>query len=60
MAKNTENNTITVGIESDLMLYSQSCTLTDWVGALPEIDTIYSGKIRYRQTDQACQLRFEN
>lgn len=60
IAKNTENNTITVGTEHDLLLYSQTCMLADWVGVVPEIGKIYSGKIRYRQEDQACQLKMED
>lgn len=60
ISKNIENNTITVGNEDELMLYSSSCTLTDWVGALPIEWKKYCAKIRYRQEDQPCELRITN
>lgn len=36
IGKNTKANTITVGTESELKLYSKSCTLTEWTGDLLE------------------------
>lgn len=35
VAKDVKNNTITVGTEEELSLFSSSCTLTDWVGEVP-------------------------
>lgn len=32
VAKDVKNNTITVGTEEELSLFSSQCTLTDWVG----------------------------
>lgn len=60
IAKDVENNTITVGTEADLALFSSSCTLTDWIGTAPEEWKKYSAKIRYRQEDQSCELRITN
>jgi tRNA-uridine 2-sulfurtransferase len=54
IAKDVKNNTITVGTEKELELYSKECTLTDWVGSVPEIGKLYGAKIRYRQDDQEC------
>ncbi len=60
VAKDTKKNTITVGNEDDLNLYSSLCYLTDWVGAVPEEWKKYSAKIRYRQEDQACSLKADD
>ena len=57
IAKDTVNNTITVGGEVDLDLFSSSCTLTDWVGSDLQEWKIYWAKIRYRQEDQACTIK---
>lgn len=60
VAKDTHANTITVGNEHDLALFSSSCTLTDWVGDTPIEWKVYGSKIRYRQEDQECRLKLEN
>ena len=60
VAKDTKNNTITVGSEDDLNLYASLCHLTDWVGAVPVEWEKYWAKIRYRQEDQECQLKVES
>ena len=36
IGKNIRENTITVGTEAELSLFSKNCTLSDWVGNLPE------------------------
>jgi tRNA-uridine 2-sulfurtransferase len=54
IAKDTQKNTITVGSEDELALYSKSTLLTEWVGMMPEEKKIYQAKIRYRQEDQEC------
>ncbi len=56
VAKNTKDNTITVGTDHDLQLYSSSCILTDWIGKIPEEWKKYGAKIRYRQENQVSQL----
>jgi tRNA-uridine 2-sulfurtransferase len=60
VAKDVKNNTITVGTEADLALFSCRCTLTDWIGTTPEEWKKYGAKIRYRQEDQECQCRVDN
>ncbi len=55
VAKDVKNNTITVGTEADLALFSSTCTLTDYIGMIPEAWRKYGAKIRYRQDDQECQ-----
>lgn len=57
VAKDIKKNTIIVGPESELKLYSRICHITDWIGTLPVEGKIYGAKIRYRQDDQACILR---
>jgi tRNA-uridine 2-sulfurtransferase len=59
IAKDVKNNTITVGTEDDLGLYSSQCMLTDWIGSIPESGKIYGAKIRYRQEDQLCTCHCE-
>ncbi len=59
MAKDTVKNTITVGTEDELELYSKVCHLTDWVGSIPEIMKTYGAKIRYRQEDQEVMVNGE-
>ncbi len=56
IAKDTITNTVTVGTEDALDLYSKKCTLTDWVGHTIEDNKSYAAKIRYRQEDQECKL----
>ena len=56
VARDVVANTVTVGTEADLALFSSSCTLTDWMGTIPEEGRKYGAKIRYRQEDQECQL----
>ncbi|MDD2693797.1 MAG: tRNA 2-thiouridine(34) synthase MnmA [Candidatus Gracilibacteria bacterium] len=60
IGKNIKENTITVGTEAELSLFSKNCTLSDWVGHLPEEGRIYGAKIRYRQEDQKCQITMNN
>jgi tRNA U34 2-thiouridine synthase MnmA/TrmU len=60
VAKDTVANTITVGGEADLHLFSSSCTLTDWVGDDLQEWKKYGAKVRYRQEDQDCQLKVES
>jgi tRNA-uridine 2-sulfurtransferase len=36
VARDVVANTVTVGTEADLALFSSSCTLTDWIGPIPE------------------------
>ena len=57
IAKDTTANTITVGTEADLALFSSSCALTDWVGSDLQESKVYGSKIRYRQEDQACEIK---
>ena len=56
IAKDTKNNTITVGTTEELQLYRKECNLTDWVGETPELWKKYQAKIRYRQEDQEILL----
>ncbi len=49
-------NTITVGTEEELDLFSRNCILADWVGSIPEPEKVYGAKIRYRQEDQECLI----
>ena len=60
VARDVKNNTVTVGTEADLALFSSSCTLTDWIGTTPEDGKKYGAKIRYRQEDQECEVKIEN
>lgn len=53
--KDTKNNTITVGGETDLELYSSECSLIEWVGERLIPWKKYWAKIRYRQEDQECE-----
>lgn len=59
IAKDTRNNTITVGTEIDLSLYSKTCILTEWVWSIPEEKDTYHAKIRYRQEDQEVRIKKE-
>ena len=59
VAKDVKNNTITVGVEDELQLFSSTCTLTDWVGETLEEGKEYGAKIRYRQEDQAVNIRYK-
>jgi tRNA U34 2-thiouridine synthase MnmA/TrmU len=52
-------NTITVGGEADLHLFTTSCTLTDWVGSDLQERKKYGAKVRYRQEDQECEILFD-
>lgn len=54
VAKDIANNTITVGIEAELELYSSELTAVDWhwVGQTSEFPFAARAKIRYRQDDQ--------
>ncbi len=56
IAKDTVQNTITVGYEDEKALFSSECTLTDWIWAIPEVGKVYGAKVRYRQIDQPCTL----
>lgn len=57
IAKDTKNNTITVGTTEELTLYRKECTLIDWVGKVPESWKKYQAKIRYRQEDQVVSIQ---
>jgi tRNA-uridine 2-sulfurtransferase len=59
-AKDTVANTITVGGEADLHLFTLSCTLTDWVWSDIMDWKQYNAKIRYRQEDQKCEIKVES
>lgn len=52
IGKNIRENTVTVGTEAELSLFSNHCVLSDWVGTLPEAGKKCGAKIRYRQEDQ--------
>ena len=56
VAKDTQENTITVGTTDELSLYSGTCILSDWVGEIPEEGRKYGAKIRYRQEDQEVMV----
>jgi tRNA-uridine 2-sulfurtransferase len=56
IAKDTKANTITVGGETELELFSSECTLTDWVWEALETWKKYGAKIRYRQEDQEVMI----
>jgi tRNA-uridine 2-sulfurtransferase len=56
IAKDTKINTITVGYEDELKLFSNTCTLTDWIWDMPEEGKKYGAKIRYRQEDQEVMI----
>ena len=60
VGKDIKNNTITVGWEWDMSLFSPSCDLTDWIGEELILWKIYGAKIRYRQEDQECQCTMSN
>lgn len=60
IAKDVQKNTITVGTEMDLELYTTSCQITKWIGEDPREWKKYGAKIRYRQEDQICELRTTN
>lgn len=36
VARDVKNNTVTVGTEADLALFSSSCSITDWIGETPK------------------------
>lgn len=55
-----KNNTITVGNETELKLYSSTCALTEWVGEEREEGKKYGAKIRYRQEDQEVSFLISN
>lgn len=57
ITKDTKNNTITVGTEEELSLFSSECTISDWVWTIPEEWKKYNAKIRYRQVDQVCTIK---
>ncbi|MBP6981437.1 tRNA 2-thiouridine(34) synthase MnmA [Candidatus Gracilibacteria bacterium] len=59
VAKDTIKNTITVGTSEELSLYGKDCLLSDWIGEIPETGKAYGAKIRYRQIDQACEIKKE-
>ncbi|EKD30283.1 MAG: tRNA-specific 2-thiouridylase mnmA, partial [uncultured bacterium (gcode 4)] len=54
VAKDTANNTITVGTEAELELHSSELTAIDWhwLGEVREFPFHARAKIRYRQDDQ--------
>ena len=54
-----KTNTITVGTEDDLRLFSSACRLIDWIGEVPEEGRKYAAKIRYRQEDQEIIVNYE-
>lgn len=58
VAKDTVENTITVGNENELALFSRACTLSDWIGQIPEAGKVYGAKIRYRQEDQEVIMNY--
>lgn len=57
IAKDIANNTITVGTEAELELYSRELTTTDWhwTGEPRELPFHAKAKIRYRQDDQIIE-----
>ncbi len=63
--KNTETNTIVVSKDQQKDLYHRQCTASWWHRSVPThtVDTFKEiqlmAKIRYRQEDQACTLRFD-
>jgi tRNA-uridine 2-sulfurtransferase len=59
VAKDIQNNTLIVGTEDELLLFSSVCHLIDWVGEIPEFWKKYCAKIRYRQEDQPCTCHGE-
>jgi tRNA-uridine 2-sulfurtransferase len=59
VARDVVANTVTVGTEADLALFSSSCTLTDWIGVIPQEWRKYGAKIRYRQEDQEVMVNGE-
>lgn len=58
--KNIKYNTVTVGNESDLKLFSSECTLIDCIWEIINTDTLYTAKIRYRQEDQQVNIQNES
>lgn len=56
IAKDTKNNTITVGTDADLALFSSQCEIIDYTGKEINENKVYNAKIRYRQVDQECKL----
>lgn len=60
IAKNVEENTITVGGETDLHLFANKCKLIDWIGEIPEVGKKYGAKIRYRQEDQEVMMNYKS
>ena len=57
LKKDTKNNTITVGTEEELSLFSSHCTLVEWEWEEVEEWKVYWAKIRYRQMDQEVILK---
>ena len=57
IAKDTKKNTITVGTNEELELYSKECSITDWIGGNLEPWKKYQAKIRYRQEDQLVSIQ---
>lgn len=55
--KDTRANTITVGTEDELSLFSSECTISDWIGIEIMEWKTYNAKIRYRQWDQLCEIK---
>ncbi|MBX9809591.1 tRNA 2-thiouridine(34) synthase MnmA [Candidatus Gracilibacteria bacterium] len=57
LKKDTKNNTITVGTEEELSLFSTECSLSEWIGEEFEAGKVYGAKIRYRQIDQEVAIK---
>ena len=59
VSKDVQNNTITVGTADDLALYSRRLVAQDghWISGSPRPSFSGHAKIRYRQDDQAVQVR---
>lgn len=60
--KQGATNTLVVGTEKDLELYSDTLTCSNlhFVAEKFELPKSWKAKIRYRQADQDCTLSFEN
>lgn len=61
VAKDIANNTITVGTEAELELYSSELTAIDWhwMSEAREFPFIARAKIRYRQDDQDVECVYD-
>jgi tRNA-specific 2-thiouridylase len=57
LKKDTKNNTITVGTEEELSLFSTKCYLSDWIWDDFKVWEVYWAKIRYRQIDQEVTIK---